>query len=40
MSILAILATDDKEQFQRLNIVLNNKTAPLFLDFNWCEDKL
>ena len=40
MSILAILATDDKEQFQCLHLVLNNKTAPLFLDFNWREDKL
>ena len=33
------VATDDREQFQCLNIVLNDKTKPLFLEFNWCEDK-
>ena len=27
-----------KKQFQRLNIVLNNKTGLLFLEFNGCED--
>ena len=26
------VATDDREQFQCLNIVLNDKTEPLFLD--------
>ena len=25
-------------QFQCLNIVQNNKTGPLFLEFNWYED--
>ena len=26
------------KQFQYLQIVFNNKTRPLFLEFNWCED--
>ena len=33
------VATDDREQFQSLNVVLNDKTEPLFLEFNWGEDK-
>ena len=31
-------ATDDRKQLQCLNIALNNKTGPLFLEFNRCED--
>ena len=33
-------ATEDRKQFQCLNIVLNNKTRPLhvFLELNSCED--
>ena len=30
-------ATDDRKQFQCRNIVLNNKTGPLFLEFIWCN---
>ena len=30
-------ATDDRKQFQCRNIVLHNKTGPLFLEFNWCN---
>ena len=33
------VATDNRKQFQCLIIVLNNKTGPFFLEFNWCEDK-
>ena len=38
------VATDDREQFQFLNIVLNDKTSHQlnskhFLEFNWCEDR-
>ena len=31
-------ATAYMKQFQCRNIVLNNKTGPLFLEFNWCKD--
>ena len=31
---LPFVTTDDRKQFQCLNIVLNNKTRPLFLKFN------
>ena len=33
-SILPFAATDDKKRFQCVNIVLNNKTAPLILESN------
>ena len=36
---LPSLATDRK-QFQCHKIVLNNKTSPLFLEFNWCKTLL
>ena len=35
---LSPFATEDRKQFQCLNIVLNNKTRPLFLELNSCED--
>ena len=35
---LPSVATDDRKQFQCLNVALNNKTGLLFLEFNWCED--
>ena len=28
------VATEDRKQFQRQNIVVNNKTGPLFWEFN------
>ena len=31
------IATDNRKQFQCLNIILNKKTRSLFLKFNWCE---
>ena len=31
---LPSVATDNGKQFQCLNIILNNKTGPLFLEFN------
>ena len=34
---LPSLATDERKQFQCLNIVLNNKTEQLFLEFSWSE---
>ena len=33
-SLPASFATDDRNQFQRLNMVLNNRSASLFLNFN------
>ena len=39
ISILAIqLATVHRKQFQRRKIAFNNKTTPLLLEFNSCED--
>ena len=35
---LSSVATDDRKQCQCLNINLNNKTGPLLLEQNWCED--
>ena len=35
---LPSVATDNRKQFQCINIVLNNKTVSLFLEFNWLED--
>ena len=35
---LPSFAIDDRKQLQCLNIALNNKTGPLFLEFNRCED--
>ena len=35
---LPSVATDDRKQFQCVNIVLNDKTLPLFLEFSCCED--
>ena len=32
------VATDDRKQFQYLQIVFNNKTRSLVLGFNWCKD--
>ena len=32
------VATDDRKQFQYIQIVLNNKSRSLVLKFNWCED--
>ena len=40
ISILAILATDGRKQFQCRKIVFNNKTRALFLEFSWCEDMI
>ena len=37
---LPSVATDDRKQFQCCNIVFGNKTTPLFLGFQWCEDYL
>ena len=34
---LPSVATDDRKQFLYLNIDLNIKTGPLFLEFNWCK---
>ena len=34
---LPSLATNERKQFQCLNIVLNNKTEQLFLEFSWSE---
>ena len=34
---LPSLATDERKQFQCLNIVLNNKTEQLFLEFSRSE---
>ena len=31
------IATDDRKQFQSQTKVLNNKTGPLYLEFNSCE---
>lgn len=31
--------TVNRKRFQCLNVGLNNKTEPLFLDFNECKDK-
>ena len=31
---LSSVATDDRKQFQYLKMILNNKTEPLFLEFN------
>ena len=31
---LSSMATDDRKQFQCLNVVLNTKTVPLCLEFN------
>ena len=31
---LPSIATEDRKQFQCLNIGLNNETGPLFLEFN------
>ena len=39
-SFLLSIATDDRKQFQCLNIVLNNKTGPSFLEFKWCQATL
>ena len=38
MSILAIRCKRRKETVSVPIWVLNNKTGPLFLEFNWCED--
>ena len=35
--IFAIHCTDNRKQFQCLNMILNNKTRSLFLKFNRCE---
>ena len=32
------VATGDKKQFQCLQIVFNNKTRSLVLEFSWCND--
>ena len=32
------VATDGRKQFYCPHLVLNNKTGPLLLEFNWCED--
>ena len=44
MSILAIhnlhVNRQQAKSFQSLNIVLNNKSGPLFLEFNRCQDTL
>ena len=37
---LPSVATDDRKQFQCRKIVFNNKTRPLFLEFNRCEDTI
>ena len=34
-NFLQSIATDDEKHCQCQNIVLNNKTGPLFLEFNW-----
>ena len=31
------IATDNVKQYQYQSIVLNHKTEPLFLEFNWCK---
>ena len=36
-SLLSVV-TEDRKQFQRRHIVFNNKTRPLFLEFNWHQD--
>ena len=36
---LSFVATDNTKRFQSLNIVLKNKSGPLGLEFNGCEDK-
>ena len=33
-AFMSSLATDDRKQFQNLNIALNNNTRPLFLKFS------
>ena len=33
------VSTDNRKQFQCLNIALNNKTRPVFLKFSWCEKR-
>ena len=33
-AFMSSVATDDRKQFQYLNIALNNNTGPLFLEFN------
>lgn len=37
-NITPSFATDDRKQYQFLNVALNSKTWPLFLEFSWCED--
>ena len=37
---LPSVATDGRKQFQCRKIVLNNKTRPLFLEFNRCRDTI
>ena len=32
---LPSVTTDDRKQFQYLNIVIKNKNGPLFLEFSW-----
>ena len=36
---LPSVTTEDRKQFPRLKIVLNNKSGPLFLEFGRCEGK-
>ena len=40
MSILAIRCNRRQKTVSTPKYVLNNKTGPLFLEFNWCEKKL
>ena len=35
---LPSVSTDDRKLFQCINILLNNKTGPLFWKFNWCKE--
>ena len=37
-SLLVIRSSRRQETLQCLNVVLNKKIRPLFLEFNWCED--
>ena len=37
-SLLPCIATDDRKQFQCSNVVSENKTGPLFLEFNRWEN--
>ena len=37
---LSSITTEDRKQFQRLNIVSKNRTVSFFLEFNWYEKRV